>query len=120
MFLGKYKPQNYNGSWCSMGDYFQLKDSDFPEVKYENSPVKVRVTVEDEEVKYKQKIVVGKVLSPSIGSLPCVIGACKVYHEYCYMVKLNGTTTLAREGDVIAEKENGEWCVLSKFNEERN
>lgn len=115
LFLGQNMPNNDCGYWVNMGEYMQLKDSDFPEVTFEKSPVKVRITIEDAVENYKQKITVDKPFSPVIGALPCVLGCGKVNGTFVYLVEVEGITTIARQGDVIALKENGEWCVLTKF-----
>lgn len=117
LFLGQKMPNNDCGYWVNMGEFMQLKDSDFPEVTFEKSPVKVRITIEDAVENYKQKITVDKPFSPVIGALPCVLGCGKVKGTFVYVVEVEGVTTLARQGDVIAQKENGDWCVLSKFKE---
>lgn len=117
LFLGQNMPNNDCGYWVNMGECMQLKDSDFPEVTLDNSPVKVCITIEDAVENYMQKIEVDKPFSPVIGKLPCVIGCGKVNGTYAYIVDVDGVATLARQGDVIALKDNGEWCVLSKFKE---
>lgn len=117
LFVAQNKPNNDCGYWCNMGEFMQLKDSDFPEVTFDNSPVKVSITIEDDKFNCKQAVLVDRPFSPAIGSLPCVVGCEKVYngiaYDFVYIVKINGTTTLARKGDVIAQLENGEWCVIS-------
>lgn len=118
LYFGQVKPVNNGGIWHDMGENMQLSDSDFPNVTFENSPVKVKMTIEYAVENYKQKITVDKPFSPVIGALPCVLGCGKVKGTFVYVVEVGGTTTLARQGDVISEKENGEWCVLSKFYEE--
>lgn len=115
LYLGQNKPKYFCDCWCDMGEYMQLKDSDFPEVKYEDSPVKVTMIIEKEVVSYKQKIEVDKPFSPVIGALPCVLGCGKVKGTFVYVVEVDGATQLARQGDVIAQMENGEWCVISKL-----
>lgn len=115
LFVGQYKPNNDCGYWCNMGENMQLKNSDFPEVKYEDSPVKVTMIIEKEVESYKQKIEVDKPFSPVIGALPCVLGCGKVKGTFVYVVEVDGATQLARQGDVIAQMENGEWCVISKL-----
>lgn len=113
--LGQCKPNSESGVWINMGEYMQLSDSDFPDVTFKNSPVKVKMTIEVSDESYKQKITVDKPFSPVIGKLPCVISCCKMSRSYVYLVKVDGAIQLARQGDVIAEKDNGEWCVLSSF-----
>lgn len=115
LFLGQNMPNNDCGYWVNMGECMQLKDSDFPEVTFEKSPVKVRITIEDAVENYRQKITVKKSFSPVIGALPCVVGCCKVSGSYVYLVEVEGAITIARHGEVIAQKENGEWCVQSRF-----
>lgn len=44
--LGQCKPNSESGVWINMGEYMQLSDSDFPDVTFKNSPVKVRMTIE--------------------------------------------------------------------------
>ena len=117
LYFGQEKPIDNGGIWHDMGENMQLSDSDFPNVTYENSPVKVTMTIDDSVEKYRQKITVDRAFSPTIGCLPCVIGCGKVKGTFVYIVEVEGTTTIARQGDVIALKENGEWCVLSKFKE---
>lgn len=117
LFLGQNMPNNDCGYWVNMGENMQLDDSDFPEVTFDNSPVKVSITIEDDKGNCKQAILVDRPFSPVIGALPCVIGCEKVNDDFVYIVKVNGTTTLARKGDVIAQLKNGEWCVLSEFKE---
>ena len=114
LYFGQEKPIDNGGIWHDMGENMQLSDSDFPNVTYENSPVKVTMTIEVSG-SYKQKITVDKPFSLVIGKLPCVISCCKVSRSYVYLVKVDGAIQLARQGDVIAEKDNGEWCVLSSF-----
>lgn len=118
LFLGQNKPNCDCGYWVNMGEYMQLSNSDFPNVTYEKSPVKVTMTIDDSVEKYRHKITVDRAFSPTIGCLPCVIGCGKVKGTFVYIVEVEGTTTIARQGDVIALKENGDWCVLSKFKEE--
>lgn len=96
----------------------RLADHDFPELTYEKSPVRVTMTIEDAVERFKLTVRVSKPFSAVIGDLPCVRGCCKVNGTFVYIVDIDGVTTLAREGDVIAQKENGDWCVLSKFYEE--
>lgn len=115
LYFGQEKPIDNGGIWNDMGENMQLRDSDFPNVTYENSPVKVTMTIDDSVEKYRQKITVDRAFSPTIGCLPCVIGCGKVKGTFVYIVEVEGTTTIARQGDVIALKENGEWCVLTKF-----
>lgn len=117
LYFGQKKPIDDGGIWNDMGENMQLMDSDFPEITYESSPVKVTMTIDDSVEKYRQKITVDRAFSPTIGCLPCVIGCGKVKGTFVYIVEVEGITTIARQGDVIALKENGEWCVLSKFNE---
>lgn len=117
LYFGQEKPIDNGGIWHDMGENMQLSDSDFPNVTYENSPVKVTMTIDDSVEKYRQKITVDRAFSPTIGCLPCVIGCGKVKGTFVYIVEVEGITTIARQGDVIALKENGEWCVLSKFKE---
>ncbi len=118
LYFGQEKPIDNGGIWHDMGENMQLSDSDFPNVTFENSPVKVTMTIDDSVEKYRQKITVDSAFSPTIGCLPCVIGCGKVKGTFVYIVEVEGITTIARQGDVIALKENGEWCVLSKFKEE--
>ena len=119
LVCGQNKPRADAGVWIEYGEnIWVLRDSDFPELTFETSPVKVKMTIEYAVENYKQKITVDKPFSPIIGALPCVLGCGKVKGTFVYMVEVGGTTTLARQGDVIAQKENGEWCVLSKFKEE--
>lgn len=118
LYFGQEKPIDNGGIWHDMGENMQLSDSDFPNVTYEKSPVKVTMTIDDSVEKYRQKITVDRAFSPTIGCLPCVIGCGKVKGTFVYIVEVEGITTIARQGDVIALKENGEWCVLSKFKEE--
>lgn len=117
LYFGQEKPIDFGGIWQNMGENMQLRESDYPEITYENSPVKVTMTIDDSVEKYRQKITVDRAFSPTIGCLPCVIGCGKVKGTFVYIVEVEGTTTIARQGDVIALKENGEWCVLSKFKE---
>ena len=118
LVCGQNKPHADAGVWIEYGEHIVLSDSDFPELTFETSPVKVKMTIEYAVENYKQKITVDKPFSPIIGALPCVLGCGKVKGTFVYVVEVGGTTTLARQGDVIAEKENGDWCVLSKFKEE--
>lgn len=98
-----------------MGEYMQLSDSDFPDVTFKNSPVKVKMTIEVSDENYKQMVRCSKPFSAVIGALPCVRGCSNVDGTFVYIVDIDGVTTLAREGDVIAQKKNGDWCVLSSF-----
>ena len=107
LYFGQEKPIDNGGIWNDMGENMQLRDSDFPNVTYENSPVKVTMTIDDSVEKYRQKITVDRAFSPTIGCLPCVIGCGKVKGTFVYIVEVEGTTTIARQGDVIALKENG-------------
>ena len=118
LFLGQYKPNDDCGYWVNMGENMRLADHNFPELTYEKSPVRVTMTIEDAVERIKLMVRVSKPFSAVIGDLPCVRGCCKVNGTFVYIVDIDGVTTLAREGDVIAQKENGDWCVLSKFNEE--
>ena len=117
LYFGQEKPIDFGGIWQNMGENMQLRESDFPGITYEKSPVKVTMTIDDSVEKYRQKITVDRAFSPTIGCLPCVIGCGKVKGTFVYIVEVEGITTIARQGDVIALKENGEWCVLSKFKE---
>lgn len=117
LYFGQKKPIDNGGIWNDMGENMQLSDSDFPEITYESSPVRVTMTIEDAVERFKLMVRVSKPFSAVIGDLPCVRGCCKVNGTFVYIVDIDGVTTLAREGDVIAQKENGEWCVLSKFKE---
>ena len=118
LYFGQEKPIDNGGIWHDMGENMQLRDSDFPEITYESSPVKVTMTIEDAVERIKLMVRVSKPFSAVIVDLPCVRGCCKVNGTFVYIVDIDGVTTLAREGDVIAQKENGDWCVLSKFYEE--
>ena len=118
LYFGQEKPIDNGGIWNGLGWNMRLPDYDFPSVTYEKSPVKVTMTIDDSVEKYRQKITVDRGFSPTIGCLPCVIGCGKVKGTFVYIVEVEGVTTIARQGDVIALKENGEWCVLSKFKEE--
>ena len=115
LYFGQEKPVNDGGIWHDMGENMKLSDSDFPNVTYENSPVKVTMTIDDSVENYRQKITVKKSFSPVIGALPCVVGCCKVSGSFVYLVEVEGAITIARHGEVIAQKENGEWCVQSRF-----
>lgn len=49
LVLGKERPTlNYN-TWCSMEEYFPLPQDAFPNITFENSPQKVKVTIELED-----------------------------------------------------------------------
>lgn len=115
LYFGQEKPTDNGGIWNGLGWNMRLPDYDFPNVTYENSPVKVTMTIDDSVENYRQKITVDRAFSPTIGCLPCVIGCGKVKGTFVYIVEVEGMTTIARQGDVIALKENGEWCVLTKF-----
>lgn len=49
LVLGKERPTLYNYTWCSMEEYYPLPQDALPSVTFENSPKKVRVTIELEE-----------------------------------------------------------------------
>lgn len=115
LYLGQYKPVDDHGIFTHLGNNMELSKSDFPQVKYKNSPVNAIVTIEVAVESYKQKIEVDKPFSPVIGALPCVLGCGKVKGTFVYVVEVEGATQLARQGDVIAQMENGEWCVISKL-----
>lgn len=117
LYFGQEKPIDNGGIWNDMGENMQLSDSDFPELTYEKSPVRVTMTIEDVVERFKQMVRVSKPFSAVIGALPCVRGCSNVDGTFVYIVDIDGVTTLAREGDVIAQKENGDWCVLSEFKE---
>ena len=115
LFLGQYKPNCDCGYWVNMGENIQLPECDFPEVTFENSPQKVSVTIEDADDRYKEEYHVGGRLSQFIADLPCIVGTCKGYlNQHYYIFQWEGFTTLVKEGDIIALKENGEWIVRSR------
>ena len=112
LFLGQNKPNCDCGYWVNMGENIQLPDCDFQEVTFENSPQKVVVTIEDAPEKYKEEYTVDGRLSQVIADLPCIVGTCKGYlNQHYYIFQWQGFTTLVKEGDVIARRENGEWIV---------
>lgn len=49
LVLGKERPTLHNGTWCSMEEYFPLPQDAFPNITFENSPKKVKVTIELED-----------------------------------------------------------------------
>lgn len=49
LVLGKERPTLYNDTWCSMEEYYPLPQDALPSVTFENSPKKVKVTIELEE-----------------------------------------------------------------------
>lgn len=115
LFLGQNKPNCYCGNWVDMGEYMQLPGCDFQEVTFENSPQKVSVTIEDADERYKEEYHVDGRLSQIITDLPCIIGTCKGFlNQHYYIFQHQGFTTLVKEGDIIALKENGEWIVRSR------
>ena len=112
LFLGQNKPNCDCGYWVNMGENIQLPDCDFQEVTFENSPQKVSVTIEDADERYKEEYHVDGRLSQVIADLPCIVGTCKDYlNQHYYIFQWQGFTTLVKEGDIIALKENGEWIV---------
>ncbi len=112
LFLGQYKPNCDCGYWVNMGENIQLPESDFPEVTFKNSPHRVSVTIEDDNDWYREEYRVGGRLSQFITDLPCIVGTCKGnLNQHYYIFQWQGFTTLVKEGDVIARKENGEWIV---------
>ena len=112
LFLGQNKPNCDCGYWVNMGENIQLPDCDFQEVTFENSPQKVSVTIEDADERYKEEYHVDGRLSQVIADLPCIVGTCKDYlNQHYYIFQWQGFTTLVKEGDVIARRENGEWIV---------
>ena len=116
LFLGQYKPNCDCGYWVNMGENIQLPDCDFPEVTFENSPQKVSVTIEDADERYKEEYHVDGRLSQVIADLPCIVGTCKgCLNQHYYIFQWQGFTTLVKEGDVIALRENGGWIVKSKI-----
>ena len=115
LFLGQNKPNCDCGYWVNMGENIQLPDCDFQEVTFENSPQKVSVTIEDADERYKEEYHVDGRLSQVIADLPCIVGTCKDYlNQHYYIFQWQGFTTLVKEGDVIARRENGEWIVRSR------
>ena len=112
LFLGQNKPNCDCGYWVNMGENMQLPERDFQEVTFENSPQKVSVTIEDADERYKEEYHVDGRLSQVIADLPCIVGTCKGYlNQHYYIFQWQGFTTLVKEGDVIARRENGEWIV---------
>ena len=112
LFLGQYKPNCDCGYWVNMGENIQLPDCEFQEVTVEYSPQKVSVTIEDADERYKEEYTVDGRLSQVIADLPCIVGTCKGYlNQHYYIFQWQGFTTLVKEGDVIALRENGEWIV---------
>lgn len=49
LFLGKERPTLYNTIWCSMEEYYPLPQDALPFVTFENSPKKVKVTIDLED-----------------------------------------------------------------------
>ena len=114
--LGLKKPILNSGIWRNFGEHMILNKhaSDFSEVSYKNSPVKVTITIEEADEKYKEEYYVDGRLSQVIADLPCIIGTCKGFlNQHYYIFQYQGFTTLVKEDDVIARKENGHWVVLS-------
>lgn len=118
VYLAQNKPNCYSGIWHDMGENLQLGESDFPELTFENSPIKVKVTIERSEEDFKQEIEIGNNAN-AILSLPCVIGAAKGKNkELVFVVQdSNGYTSLARRGDWLIQHSDGEWEIKSKFKE---
>ena len=115
LFLGQNKPNCDCGYWVNMGENIQLPDCDFQEVTFENSPQKVSVTIEDADERYKEEYHVDGRLSQVIADLPCIVGTCKDYlNQHYYIFQWQEFTTLVKEGDVIARREDGEWIVRSR------
>lgn len=115
LYLGQNKPNCDCGYWVNMGENIQLPECDFPEVTFENSPQKVSVTIEDADERYKEEYHVDGRLSQVIADLPCIVGTCKGFlNQHYYIFQHQGFTTLVKEGDIIALKENGEWIVRSR------
>lgn len=115
LFLGQNKPNCDCGYWVNMGENMELSECDFPEVTFKNSPRKVSVTIEDADERYKEEYHVDGRLSQVIADLPCIVGTCKGYlNQHYYIFQWQGFTTLVKEGDVIARRENGEWIVKSR------
>jgi len=115
LFLGQNKPNCYCGNWVDMGEYIQLPGCDFQEVTFENSPQKVSITIEDADERYKEEYHVDGRLSQIITDLPCIIGTCKGFlNQHYYIFQWSGFTTLVKEGDVIARREDGGWIVRSR------
>ena len=51
LYVGMFKPQRQKsslgfGMWCEYGDYIQLPCEMFPEIKWEDEPRKVKITIE--------------------------------------------------------------------------
>ncbi len=51
LYVGKFKPQRHEsplglGMWYEYGDYMQLPCEMFPEIKWEDEPQKVKITIE--------------------------------------------------------------------------
>ena len=51
LVLGKERPTFCHDMWCNMEEYYPLPKDALPEVTFENSPKKVKVTIEMEDEK---------------------------------------------------------------------
>lgn len=51
LVLGKERPTFCHDMWCNMEEYYPLPKDALPEVTFENSPKKVKVTIDMEDEK---------------------------------------------------------------------
>lgn len=51
LVLGKERPTLCHDMWCNMEEYYPLPQDALPSITFENSPKKVKVTIEMEEEK---------------------------------------------------------------------
>ena len=115
LYVGVKKPKDDGGIWIEFGNNMQMEESEFPGITYENSPQKVTITIEDADERYKEEYYVDGRISQVIADLPCIVGTCKGHlNQHYYIFQWQGFTTLVKEGDVIARRENGEWIVRSR------
>lgn len=121
LYLGQYKPNNDCGYWCNFGENMRLRDSDFPEVRFDNSPVHVEMIIREYGTKVKQIITVDS-NATAIMKIPCVIGCCKSKDgKLYYQVRDDdsGLITLAAPGEGIMKDEEGKWYIVARFNESK-
>jgi len=54
LYIGQYKPKCEGGIWTNFGENMKLRDSDFPEVRFDNSPVHVELIIREYGTKSQQ------------------------------------------------------------------
>lgn len=118
LYFGQEKPIDNGGIWNDMGENMQLRDSDFPEVRFDNSPVHVEMIIREYGTKVKQIISVDG-NATAIMKIPCVIGCCKGKDGILYYQVRDddsGIISLAAPGDFIMEDLEGKWYVIARYN----